>query len=116
MNERLSYLADLLESGGDIPPASRQWLLSAFRAIESGVPANEALSLEVKHSRQERNDIIKVNAQNLGIWSTSGKARILAAEARRLHRGRRSEYPWIARADTICKLPESVRQYHHILK
>ena len=115
--DRLRHIATMLESGSDLPPASHQWLLDAINAIiYSDVPPDQALGLLGRRAREERDEIIKANAGTLSVWSTSGKARLLATEAQRLHQGRRTTIPWLARADRIHRLPETPRQYHNILK
>lgn len=114
-SERLAYAVDLLESPAPLPDSTRQWLRDALQSILNGADPAHALGLEVRAARQERDDIIRQNAGSLA-WSTSGRARILAEQARRLHRGRRSEYQWLVRADRICRLPESIRMYHNILQ
>ena len=113
--ERLAYAIDLLEADAPLPGPTRQWLRDCLQSILAGTDPMTALGLEVRAARAERNAIIKDHAPTLA-WSHSGQARILAAEARRLHRGRRSELPWLARADRLYRLPESERAYHFILK
>lgn len=113
--ERLAYVADLLELPDPLPDSTRLWLRDALQSILSGADPAAALGIEAKAARQARNDIIRDHAASLA-WSNSGRARILAEQAQRLHRGRRTELAWLARADRICRLPESIRQYHHILQ
>ena len=115
--DRLRHIAGLLETGDTLPPASHQWLLDALNAIVySDVPPDQALGLLGRRAREERDQVIRENAPTLGIWSHSGQAKLLAAEAKRLHQGRRTRLPWLARADRIHRLPETPRQYHNILK
>jgi hypothetical protein len=115
MNERLSYLADLLESGGDIPPASRQWLLEALRQIDQGTDPRAALGLP-EPGPESRNRILREHATELPGRSLWAKCRIIAGESRRIHRGRKSQYRWISEADRLKALPESPRQFWSILK
>lgn len=113
--ERLAYVADLLEVPDPLPDSTRLWLRDALQSILSGADPAAALGIEAKAARQARNEIIRDHAESLA-WSNSGRARILAEQARRLHRGRRSDLSWLARADRLHRLPESERAYHYILK
>ena len=113
--DRLAYILDLLEVPDPLPATTRLWLRDALQAILAGADPAAALGIEAKAARQARNEIIRDHAESLA-WSNSGRARILAEQARRLHRGRRSDLTWLARADRIYRLPESIRQYHHILQ
>lgn len=113
--ERLAYVADLLELPDPLPATTRLWLRDALQSIISGADPAAALGIEAKAARQARNDIIRDNAPCLA-WSNSGRARILAEQAQRLHRGRRTELAWLARADRLHRLPETVRAYMYILK
>ena len=114
-SDRLSYIADLLELPDPLPATTRLWLRDALQAILAGADPAAALGIEGKAARQARNTIIRENAASLA-WSNSGRARILAEQARRLHRGRRSDLSWLARADRLHRLPETERQFHNILK
>jgi hypothetical protein len=115
--DHLRHISGLLESGSDLPPASHRWLLDAINAIVyTDTPPDRALGLVGRKSLEERDQVIRENAHTLGIWSHSGQARLLAGEAKRLHQGRRTSIPWLARADRIHRLPETPRQYHNILK
>ena len=114
-SDRLSYLVDLLELSDPLPATTRLWLRDALQAILSGTDPAAALGIEGKAARQARNEIIRENAASLA-WSNSGRARILAEQARRLHRGRRSCLAWLARADRLHRLPETERAYMYILK
>ena len=113
--ERLSYCIDLLEADAPLPAPTRTWLRDCLQSILSGTDPVAALGLEVRAARAERDELIRQNAASLA-WSNSGRAKILSEQAKRLHRGRRTEYQWLVRADRICRLPESIRQYHHILQ
>jgi hypothetical protein len=115
MNERLSYLADLLESGGDLPAASREWLLGALRQIDQGTDPRTALGLP-EPGPESRNRILREHATELPGRSLWAKCRIIAGESRRIHRGRKSQYRWISEADRLKALPESPRQFWSILK
>ena len=113
--ERLAYAADLLELPDPLPATTRLWLRDALQAILSGADPAAALGIDTQAARAARDAIIKDHAPTLA-WSHSGQARILATEARQLHRGRRSEFSWLARADRLHRLPETERAYHYILK
>jgi hypothetical protein len=41
---------------------------------------------------------------------------LLADEVRRIHSGRNTLYPWIRRADSLRRLPETPRQLFNILR
>jgi hypothetical protein len=114
MNERLSYLADLLESGGDLPAASRQWLLEALRQIDQGTDPRTALGLP-EPTADSRNQVLRQYAQELP-GSPWRKAQVIADQARRIHRGRKAAMPWIIAADRLRPIPETQRQIYNILK
>lgn len=105
---------DALYEGGPLPAGTRQWLINALEGIARGEDPRAAL--DIGRPGALRDALIRRHAHELPEWSTSGRARRLAAEARRLHRGRQTAYPWLQRADQLRSLPESVRQYHHILQ
>lgn len=111
---RLQYLCDLLEAGDPLPAPSRQWLQTALRSIMEGESPTVALELP-EPTRQSRDALIRTEAEALP-GSRSSKARLLADQARRIHSGRKSAFPWLQRADRLHRLPETERQYHNILK
>lgn len=113
-SDRISYLADLLESGGDLPDPSRQWLIGALRAIDSGADPRLALELP-EPTPAARNRIIRDHAGEL-TGSPWAKAKYIANQARRIHRGRKSAMLWITKADRIRPIPETQRQIFNILK
>lgn len=110
------HLCDLLESDAPLPPASRIRLRDAFRRIAAGMDPIKALGLAAHDAQADRNSIIRTHVVELPARTLHGRCRLLAAEVQRLHRGRRTVYPWIAQADRIRRLPESWRQYANILK
>lgn len=114
-SDRLAYIVDLLELPDPLPATTRLWLRDALQSILAGADPAAALGIEGKAARQARNDIIRDHAESLA-WSNSGRARILAEQAQRLHRGRRTELAWLARADRLHRLPETERAYMYILK
>ena len=105
--EELEHLQTLLSSPGPIPEPSRVKLLSLIDIARSNVAANER--------KAERDQIIRDGAESLGLPSIKARARLLAEQSKRLHRGRRSAYPWITRADLIEPLPETERMFENIL-
>lgn len=114
MTDRITYLCDLLESSGELPDATRQWLLTAFRQIDAGQDPRLALELP-EPTPEGRNRIIREHAGELP-GSNWQKARYISDQARRIHRGRKSSMTWILRADRIRPIPETQRQIYDILK
>jgi hypothetical protein len=105
--QELEHLHALLSSSGPIPEPSRVKLLGMVEIARSNVAANER--------KAERDQIIRDGAESLGLPSIKARARLLAEQSKRLHRGGRSAYPWITRADRIDPLPESPRRFEQIL-
>lgn len=112
--DSITYLCDLLESGGDIPAPSREWLLGALRQIDQGHDPREALGLPEPNA-DSRNQVLRQNAISLP-GTPWRKAGMIADQARRIHRGRKSSMPWILAADRLRPLPETQRQIFNILK
>jgi hypothetical protein len=114
--ERLILLSDYLESDKPIPPASRAWLRDSLRRWQAGLPLDRAFQLDEAHALSERNAILREHAAEIPASSINGRAKAIAAEAKRIHSGRRSRYGWIVEADRLSPLPETPRQYHSLLK
>ena len=114
-NDRIGYICDLLESGGDIPAPSREWLLGALRQIDQGADPRSALELP-EPTAASRNQVLREHAVELPGRSLWAKCRIIAGESRRIHRGRKTQYRWILAADRLRPLPETQRQIFNILK
>jgi hypothetical protein len=112
--DRIGYLCDLLESDGPLPEPTRQWLLDALRQIDQGTDPRTALGLPEPNA-DSRNQVLRSHAVELP-GSPWRKAKLIADQARRIHRGRKAEMPWILAADRLRPLPESQRQIFNILK
>lgn len=115
--ERLRHIADQLESGTTIGPASAEWLRQALRRhLDQGEPLDDALGAACRDLRAERDAIIRQGVESLGLDSKKAHARRLAVESKKLHQGRKSEYEWIRRAHRVYPLPTTARQFENILK
>lgn len=113
---RLTHLADLLESGDDLPPATAQWLRECLRRWSFGLPLNDAFQLTAGDARRERDSLLRENLDALPATAPTARAKLLAGEIRRIHSGRQTAYPWLRRADSLCRLPETPRQLFNILR
>jgi hypothetical protein len=113
---RLTHIADLLETGDGLPPASAQWLRECLRRWSFGLPLNDAFQLTAGDARRERDSLLRENLDALPATAPTARARILASEIRRIHSGRQTDYPWLRRADSLCRLPETPRQLFNILR
>ena len=115
--ERLRHIADQLESGTTIGPASAEWLRQALRRhLDQGEPIDHAMQLSNRDRKAERDAIIREGAGSLGLRSVKACARLMAAESKRLQTRRRSTYPFISEAHRIFPLPTSARQFENILR
>jgi hypothetical protein len=112
---RLTHIADLLESGDTLPPASAEWLRQSLRRWRAGLPIDLALQLTAVDELRERDTILRQHCFEMGDKPFE-QARRIAAEARLIHGGRHSQYGWIHRADRIRRIPDSARQVYTILK
>lgn len=115
-HDRLTHLADLIETGDSLPPASAEWLRGCLRRWRYGLPLDQAFELTPSNARRERDSIIRQNIEDLPPGGPTARARLLASEVRRIHSGRQSRYWWIRRADSLCRLPETSRQLFNILR
>lgn len=106
--QELDHLQTLLSSPGPIPEPSRVKLLDLVESARSQLSQDER--------KAERDAIIRQGAESLGLPSIKARARLLAEQSKRLHRGRRSAYPWITHADRIEPLPETERMFENILR
>ena len=114
--EQLQHLANLLEGDAPLPPASRLWLRDSLRRWLAGLPIERALGLTAANARRERDELLRRNAQTVQARSAWHRALLLSDQVRRLHRGRRTAWPWLAQADRLTPLPETARQLYSILK
>lgn len=114
-SDRIGYICDLLESGGNLPDASRQWLINALRQIDDGTDPRQALGLP-EPGPEARNEILRAHALEIPARSLWGRCKLIAGESQRIHRGRKTQYRWIREADRLKPLPESARQIVNILK
>ena len=106
--DHISHWIDLLEStrGSDLlPDPSLDGLLGFLYSELSKQP----------QAIEKRDEIIRQNLFSIDGRSTWARAGIIAHQARRLHRGMRSPYGWITRADRIKPLPETQRRIFGIL-
>lgn len=102
------YSIDLLESSrpsGVIPSPSLDRIIG-FLYDEIG---------RQEESRQKRDQALRAHQFELPATSTWGRAGVLRNEARRLHGGRKSHYPWLNTAHRIKPLPLSQGQLFRIL-
>lgn len=113
--ERLRHALDLLEGDAPLPPATRAWLRDALRAWATGAPIEVAFGLDLASARRERDQLLRDHAPELEAPTLTARARTIAEQARRLHRGRRTAIEWIRRADRLARLPETSRQVLNIL-
>ena len=114
-SDRLHHILDLLEDGTTLPAPTRDWLRDGLRRWAGGQSLELALGLDAATARRERDQVLRDNAATIPAASVSARARAIANEARRIHRGRRTAYDWIRRADRIATLPETSRQILNIL-
>jgi hypothetical protein len=107
-SDELNHTIDILEStrgSGLIPGPSLDNLLEFLYSELAKTP--EAI--------QRRDEIIRDNVFDVPGRSTWARAGTIALQARRLHRGMKSQYTWISRADRIKPLPETTRRIFSIL-
>ena len=104
--KNLEHLRDLLCSEGELPAPSRMELLKLVE--EAMRSANDAIF--------QRDEILRQNAEQTGRKSLWAQAEAISIEAKRYHKGRSSEYPWIASADRYRRVPESPRMLYDVLK
>ena len=107
-SDELTHTITLLEStrgSGFMPDPSLDTLLGFLYSELAKTP--EAI--------KTRNELIKSNMFDIPARSPWARAGIIASQARRLHRGMRSNYGWITRADRIKPLPETTRRIFSIL-
>ena len=112
----LTHIANLLESGDSLPPASADYLRQSLRRWRAGLPIDLAFQLTAVDARRERDSLLRENLDELPATATTARAKLLAQEIRRIHSGRQTAYPWIRRADSLCKLPETPRQLFSIIR
>lgn len=114
--DRLTHLADLMESGDSLPPATAQWLRDCLRRWRYGLPLDQAFELSDRNARGERDRMLREHAAEIEASGPTERAKLLADEVRRIHSGRNTRYPWIRRADSLRRLPETYRQIYNILR
>lgn len=107
----LEALAAMLEGNGDLPPASRQWLRDCLRRWANGLAIDAALQLDTASAIRQRDDLIRRHANEIEGHTPTARAAHLAAEARRLHSGRQTRYPWLTRADRLRRLAEWLKRW-----
>ncbi len=115
-HDRLTHLADLLETGDDLPPASAEWLRGCLRRWRYGLNLDQAFQLAQTDARRERDRLLRQHAEEIQATGPTERAKLLADEVRRIHSGRNTLYPWIRRADSLRRLPETPRQLFNILR
>lgn len=116
--ERLEHIATILEVDGSLPPASACWLKGALRKfLDNDEPMESAFCIAKRDQISERDAIVISGVSQVeGLPTKRKKALFLASEARKIHRGRKTSHPFIAKADRIAALPESPRRYEQILR
>lgn len=115
-NDRLTHLANLLESGDDLPPATAEWLRGCLRRWRYGLPLDQAFQLAQTDARRERDRLLRHHAEEIQATGPTERAALLASEIHKLHSGRATRYGWLRQADSLRRLPETPRQLFNILR
>ena len=114
--ERLTHIADLLETGDGLPPASAEWLRECLRRWRYGLNLDQAFELSQSNARGERDRLLREHANEIEATGPTQRATLLAGEVRKLHSGRTTRYTWLRQADSLRRLPETPRQLFNILR
>jgi hypothetical protein len=115
-NDRLTHLANLLETGDDLPPATAEWLRQSLRRWRYGLNLDQAFELSQSNARGERDRLLREHANEIEATGPTQRATLLAGEVRKLHSGRTTRYTWLRQADSLRRLPETPRQLFNILR
>jgi hypothetical protein len=115
-HDHLRHIADLLQSGDSLPPASAEWLRGCLRRWRYGLPLDQAFQLAQTDARRERDRLLRQHAEEIQANGPTQRANLLAGEVRKLHSGRTTRYSWLRQADSLRRLPETPRQLFNILR
>jgi hypothetical protein len=115
-HDRLTHIADLLETGDGLPPASAEWLRGCLRRWRYGLPLDQTFQLAQTDARRERDRLLRQHAEEIQANGPTERATVLAGEVRKLHSGRTTRYSWLRQADSLRRLPETPRQLFNILR
>jgi len=115
-HDRLTHIADLLETGDGLPPASAEWLRQSLRRWRYGLNLDQAFQLAQTDARRERDRLLRQHAEEIQATGPTERANLLASEVHKLHSGRTTRYTWLRQADSLRRLPETPRQIFNILR
>jgi len=118
--ERLQWLIDVLGDSDpvEIPAASADYLRQSLARGQAGPKLyfERVFQCDGAPARKARDELLRQCAAEIPAYSHWERARIVAAEAARIHSGRRSRFGWITAADALARLPESPRRYVDLLR